>query len=88
MKIGKQLAKMDAVPQFVSGEGPSNVDVYYELADLCTMGAFSGLKLDEPGVDEKLVEPFQNATDLAIRFMNAAEAFLAAVTKADGWEVR
>jgi hypothetical protein len=85
-EIGTQLVKTDVVP-FVSGEGETNADVYYELADLCTLGAFSGLHLNEPGALEKLAEQIEATTNLAVMFMDAAEGFLVAVLKADGWEM-
>ena len=48
-EIGAQLIKNDVNPRFVTGHGETNADVYYELADVCTLGAFSGLQLNQPG---------------------------------------
>lgn len=90
-EIGAQLVKSNLAPQFVAGEGPIDKDVYYELADACALGAFSGLQLDMPGVLEPagaLEMQVGNATDVANRFMLAAENFLAAVMVADGWKLR
>ncbi len=52
------------------------------------MGAFSGLKLDEPGALVKLGKRIGDATDLAVRFMDAAEKFITAVLEAGAWEMR
>ena len=62
--------------------------MYYELADLCTLGIFSGLQLNELATMEKLGQQIQATTDLAVRFMEAAEALITAVVTADGWELR
>jgi len=87
-EVGKQLAHTDMAPRFVSGQGETNADVYYELADSCTMGAFAGFRLDESEALEKLGKRIQDATDLAVAFMEAAEKFIVAAVKADGWEKR
>jgi len=90
-EIGVQLAKSDMATRFAAGEGTDNLDVYYELADACTLGAFSGLRLDTPGVLEPegtLGMQIGFATDVAVQFMNAAESFIAKIVKADGWELR
>jgi hypothetical protein len=90
-EIGAQLLNSNMAPQFVAGQGTINKDVYYELADACALGAFSGLQLDMPGVLEPtgaLGMQVGNATDVANRFIVAAENFLAAVIVADGWKLR
>jgi len=61
--------------------------VYYELADVCTLGAFAGFSLDEPDALERLGKRIADATNLADRFMNAAEEFIVAVLNAEGWEM-
>src|SRR5215469_3531604 len=53
-EIGAQLVRADMLPRFVSGQGKKNADVYYELADLCTFWAFSGLQLDQAGALDQL----------------------------------
>ena len=85
-EIGAQLAQTtDMVRTFASGQGNTNADVYYELADSCTLGAFLGSSLDEPGAVNKLRERGTEVTDLALRFMDSAEKFIVAVLKTDGW---
>ena len=64
------------------------MNTYYELADLCTVWAFSGLQLNEPGALETYEKQITDATNLAVKFMDAAETFIAAVIKADGWELK
>lgn len=86
-EVGAQLAQTtDMMRTFASGQGNTNADVYYELADSCTLGAFLGSSLDESGAVNKLRERGTEVTDLAIRFMDSAEKFIVAVLKADGWE--
>lgn len=90
-EIGAQLHNSDLAPQFVAGEGTVNQGVYYEMADACAIGAFSGLQLNKPGVVEhegQLGLQIGNATDVANRFVLAAENFLAAVLDMDGWNLR
>ena len=83
--IGAQLVKNDMNPRFVMGQGEANTDVYYELADVCTLGAFSGLQLNQPSAVQQFGQQAQTATELAVRFMDAAEKFIATVLMADGW---
>ncbi|HKM48580.1 MAG TPA: hypothetical protein VJX69_13390 [Terriglobales bacterium] len=87
-EIGAQLIKNDANPRFVTGQGETNADVYYELADVCTLEAFSGLQLNQPGATGKFGEQAKTATDLAVRFVEAAENLMNKVLIADGWELR
>jgi len=87
-EIGAQMAKTDMPPRFVSGEGEANIDVYYHLADLCAVGAFAGFSLDEPDALGKLGRRIAGATDLAIRFINAAEEFIVEVLSAEGWKAQ
>ena len=61
---------------------------YYEMADLCTLGAFSGIQLNQSDATEQFAKQANNVTDLAIRFYNAAETFIVAVLQEDGWEGR
>jgi hypothetical protein len=61
--IGGQLMKMDMQPRFVSGQGTTNENVYNELADLCTLGIFSGLPMNDAEALEKLGEQIQTTTD-------------------------
>jgi hypothetical protein len=75
-------------PRFASGQDDTNMNVYYELGDLCTMWAFSGLQLNDPGALEKYEEQISMTTNLSVKFMDAAEKFIAAVLKADGWEMK
>jgi hypothetical protein len=84
-EIGAQLSKNDVKPQFVSGEGEKKADTYYELADVCTLGAFSGLQLNQPGAVEQFGKQAQIVTDIAVRFNDVAEIFIATVLNADGW---
>jgi hypothetical protein len=86
-EVGAQLAKSDMTPRFVSGQGETNGDVYYELADACALGAFSGLQLNQPNSLEQFEKQTQTVTDLAVRFVDAAETFIANVLIADGWEL-
>ena len=86
-EVGEQL-KNDVNTRFVSGHGKKSVDVYYELADACTLGAFSRLQLNQPGALEQFGKQANTVTDLAVQFMDAAENFIAAVLMADGWEKR
>ena len=87
-EIGAQMAKTDMPPRFVSGEGDTNIDVYYHLADLCAVGAFAGFSLDETNAIDHLGERIAGATDLAIRFTNAAEEFIVEVLSTEGWEAK
>ena len=90
-EIGAQLHNSDLAPQFASGEGTINKGVYYGMADACALGAFSGLQLDKPGVlepDGPLGLQIGSATDIANRFILAAENFLAAVLFGAGWNLR
>jgi NADH pyrophosphatase NudC (nudix superfamily) len=86
-EIGAQLIKMDFEPRFASGDGTQNRNVYNELADLCTLGAFAGFRLDEPEALEKFGKLIRDVADLSIRFMDAAEDFIVAVLKTEGWEI-
>ena len=86
-EVGAQLVKSDFNPRFVIGQGDTNADVYYELADACALGAFSGFQLSQPGAVEQFATQAQIATDLAVRFVDAAENFLNATLKADGWKL-
>jgi hypothetical protein len=85
--VGQQLSKSEVNPRFVTGQGEKNADVYYELADVCTLGAFSGLQLDQSKAVEQFAELAKTATDLAVRFVDAAETFVAKTLIADGWEL-
>jgi hypothetical protein len=85
--VGAQLVKSDLAPRFVIGQGDTNADVYYELADACALGAFSGCQLNQPGAVEQFATQAQIATDLAVRFVDAAEDFLAKTLIADGWQL-
>jgi hypothetical protein len=87
-EIGKQLAITDIDPRFLSSHGRTVADVYYELADACTMGAFAGFGLHEPGALEELGEMIDQTANLAERFRKAAEKFIASVLLADVWERR
>jgi hypothetical protein len=51
------------------------------------MGSFAEFPLDAPEALEKLEKRIADTTDLALRFMNAAEEFIAAVLGTDGWEM-
>lgn len=86
-EVGEQLTKNEANPHFVTGHGEANADVYYELADVCALGAFSGLQLNQPEAVEQFGELAQTATDVAVRFVDAAETFIAKTLIADGWEM-
>lgn len=86
-EIGVQLAKTDMVPRFVSGQGKTNEDVYYQLADLCALGVFAGFSLDDPQVLQKVEARIRAATDLALGFINSAEPFIAVVLCSEGWEI-
>jgi hypothetical protein len=85
-EVGAQLINNDVQPRFVTGEGETNAETYYELPDVCALGAFSGLQLNQPGAVEAFGELAKNVTDLAVRFNDAAETFIANVLMADGWE--
>jgi hypothetical protein len=87
-EIGEQLVKNDVNPRFVTGQGVTNEDVYYELADVCTLGAFSGLQLNQADAVEQFGKQAQTATELAVRFVKAAEEFINKVLLADGWKLR
>jgi hypothetical protein len=87
-EIGAQLTHGDMVPRFASCKDNVNMNTYYELADLCTVWAFSGLQLDKPGALDDYAKQVADATNVAMRFMEAAEKFIAAVLKADGWEIK
>jgi len=87
-EIGERLGSTDHAPHFASGDGNNNLNVYNELADACTLGAFLGSRLDEPDALAKLRARIQEATDLAVRFMDAAEDFIVAVLIAEGWEMQ
>jgi hypothetical protein len=86
-EIGAQLIKNDASPRFVSGNGKKQQDIYYELADMCTLGAFSGLQLNQQGALEQFGAQANTVTDLAIRFVGASETFIGTVLIADGWKL-
>ncbi len=86
-EVGAQLSKSDLNPRFVVGQGDTNTDVYYELADACALGAFAGLELNQPGAVEQFATQAQIATDLAVRFVDAAEDFVAKILIADGWKL-
>lgn len=73
---------------FVSGEGEATTSVYYQLADVCALGVFAGFSLDEPETLKKLTKRFAEATDLAVRFINAAEGFIGDVLHAEGWRLQ
>lgn len=87
-EVGEQLNKSDVNPRFVIGHGETNADVYYEIADVCALGAFSGLQLNQPEALEKFTKLAQTATDVAVRFVDAAETFIAKTLIADGWDLR
>ena len=87
-EVGEQLSKNDVNPRFVTGEGETNADTYYEIADVCALGAFSGLQLNQPGAPEQFGEQANTVTELAVRFYAVAETFIATVLMADGWEFR
>ncbi len=86
-EIGAQLLKSDVSPRFVSGDSRKQLDIYYELADMCTVGAFSGLQLNQQGAIKQFGEQANSVTELAIRLVGAAETFIGAVLMADGWEL-
>ena len=87
-EVGEQLTKGGSNPRFLSGHGETNADVYYELADVCALGAFSGLQLDKPEAVQQFAKLAQTATDVAIRFVEAAETFIAKTLIAGGWQMR
>ena len=85
-EVAAQLSKKDKPPRFAAGQGDTNLDVYYELADLCAVGTFSGSQVDDPDSDEKLAKLVEAVTNLSTRFMDAAERFMVAVLNSDGWK--
>jgi hypothetical protein len=86
-EVGAQLNKTDMMPRFVSGQGETNADIYYELADACALAAFSEVPLDAPSAEESLGKQIAAATDLAIRFVNASEEFIVEALNTTGWEM-
>lgn len=86
--VGEQLAKGEMTPRFASCRENINMNTYYELADLCAVWAFSGLRLNETAEIAKFEQQIKSATELAVRFMDAAETFIAAVLKSDGWQMK
>ena len=86
-EVGIQLAKNDFSPVFATGEGDTNADVYFELADACALGTFSALQLGQSGAVEKFGELAEGVTDLAVRFMDAADTFINETLKSDGWKL-
>ncbi|SRR6266700_318258 len=87
VEVKSQLAKNAFTPVFAIGEGDTNADVYLEIADACTLGTFSGLRLSEPNAKEQFSELAKRVTDLAIRFMDAADDFINKMLLSDGWEL-
>lgn len=83
----EQLATIDLrEPSFVSGQGRSNGQVYYDLSDLCALRLFCG----PPGASEQ--EIVRSAlkrgpliSDLIIGFSTAADEFLVAALKSLDW---
>jgi hypothetical protein len=86
-EIGAQLAKHDVKPRFAIGEGDTKADVYFEIADACTLGAFSGFQLNQPNAIEQFGELGARVTDLAVRFVDTAEEFINRTLIADGWKL-
>ena len=87
-EVKSQLSKQNGLtPVFAIGGGDTNADVYFELADACTLGTFSGLQLGQPGAEEQFGELAQRVTDLAVRFMDAADNFINKTLLSDGWEL-
>ncbi len=84
--IGEQLNKGELDSRFGSGKG-ENSNPYYELADLCTLGAFSGLQLCHPNTVDQFGQLTRDTTDLAARFNSESESFIAKVLVAYGWKV-
>ena len=87
VEVKSQLAKNAFTPVFAIGEGDTNADVYFEIADACTLGTFSGLQLSQPNAEGQFGELAQRVTDLAIRFMDAADSFINKTLLSDGWEL-
>ena len=87
-QIGAQLVKATTPHRFVLGQGETNADVHYELADLCTLAIFAESSLDDPNLVKALEKRIGDVTAIAIRFMDAAENFINEVLKQDGWEMR
>ncbi len=65
-EIGAQLKKTEIPPRFVAGEGETNGNVYYELADLCTLGMLLESSLEAPDALEKVEQRMADITDLQI----------------------
>lgn len=87
-EMGAQLAKPDMKPTaFSYGDGEANVDAFYGLADICAMRSFSAFPFSKEGLNE-LMKRAETATQLSVRFMDAAEEFIVAVLRADGWQGR
>jgi hypothetical protein len=87
-EVRSQLSKQNGLnPVFAIGDGDINADVYFDLADACTLGTFSGLQLGQPGAEEQFGELAKRVTDLAVRFMGAADNFINETLLSDGWEL-
>jgi len=86
-EVESQLAKNAFTPVFAIGEGDTNADVYFELADACTLGTFSGLQLGQSDAKEQFGELAERVTDLAVRFMDAADSFINETLLSDGWKL-
>jgi hypothetical protein len=80
-EIGKHMQKLEH-PVFLTAMGESNSEVYYEIADACAFEAFK-----EPGsaANQDPMALTNSVADLLLDFVNAAEEFLTAYLKKEGW---
>jgi hypothetical protein len=86
-EVAKQIKTMDFFePTFVTAMGKSNAQVYYELADVCAMKAFSGPVPTDSYVElEAMHQQTTAASDAILEFVTAAEELIVSVLKSYGW---
>jgi hypothetical protein len=80
-EIGKRVQTLQH-PVFLTATGKANSEVYYEIADACTFGAFKGASTTTDQGSNDLVEM---VTDVILAFVDAAESFIQAYLEKEGW---
>jgi hypothetical protein len=80
-EVGKHVQKLKH-PVFLTGQGTSNGEVYYEIADVC---AFEAFMEPHPAGTQDQIAVMNSAADLLLDFVNTAEEFLTAYLNKEGW---